>query len=155
MNKDLVRIEQKLDELLALVILQQKAIAKITRATSATRKPKLVKATAIILAPTNCYEYPDMTLRLDENSWMKIRKGKSLLIKGHGWTIDENDDDSLQDYWSFNEMAPGTLRVFFPDPNHPDDELYTDTMFDGPISECEIVEAPVSASKLKSSTQQR
>lgn len=145
MKSQLDRIELQLDALQNLLKQQQKDISKIQKWIAAKeRKPRLLQATANITAPSEYLEYEDMTIKLDAKTWMDVRKGKQITLKGNGWGVHE--DDLYQDYWSFNESKLNSLRVYFPDPDN-DDDLYTDVIFDGQLSGCDIEETPVKRTK--------
>lgn len=152
MNEQLNRIEAQISAIVALISQQQKDIRKIQKwIAMKERKPRIKQATATITAPSSYLEYPDMSITLNAKTWMDIRKGKQVTLKGQGWPLD--DEDTSQDFWSFNESGQATVRVYFPDPDN-EDELFTDTIFNGLLRECDVEESPVQKHKA-GATQQK
>ncbi len=145
MSEQLNRIEAQITAIVNLITQQQKDISKIQkRIATKERKPRLKQATATITAPSSYLEYPDMSITLDAKTWMDIRKGKKITLQGQGWPLD--DEDTYQDFWSFNESGQASVRVYFPDPDNAD-ELYTDVIFNGLLRECDVEESPVQKRK--------
>lgn len=149
-NSLLLEIHNKLDEVLTLIAAQQKDINKIQRWIAKKDKlTKLVPCSAVITCPADTYEYGEVTIRIDLETWTKIKKGQPMTIQGQGWRVEGMDDDEVvQDHWSFNEKAPGHVVVKMAAEDEPE---WWDEAFIGDISECDVVETPVKPKKLRGS----
>lgn len=131
---------------MTLIAAQQKDINKIQRWIARKDKPtKLVPCSVVITFPAYTYEYGEVTIRIDVETWTKIKKCQSMTIQGQGWHVEGIDDDeAIQDHWSFNEKAPGHIVVKM---EMEDKQESWDEAFIGDISECDIVETPVKPKK--------
>lgn len=147
-NDVLNDIRNQLDQLLALVVSQQKDINKIQKwIAKQDKKKRPIPCVAAITCPAHTFEYGEVTIQLDVDTWMKIKKGLTMIIQGQGWRIDEmDDDDVIQDHWSFNEKSAGYVVVKMGAEEKPE---WWDVAFSGDIGECEIVETPVKGKRAR------
>ena len=141
-NDVLNDIRNQLDQLLSLVVSQQKDINKIQKwIAKQDKKKRPVPCSAVVTSPAHTYEYGEVTIQIDVDTWMKIKKGLPITIQGQGWRIEGmDDDDVIQNQWSFNEKAAGYIVVKMAAEEEPE---WWDVAFSGEIGECEIVETPV------------
>ena len=141
-NDVLNDIRNQLDQLLALVVSQQKDINKIQKwIAKQDKKKRPVPCSAVVTSPAHTYEYREVTIQIDVDTWMKIKKGMPMTIQGQGWRFEGFDEDEpIQDHWIFNEGNPGTVLVKMEMDVEKD---WWDTAYIGHLDECEIVETPV------------
>ena len=147
-NDVLNDIRNQIDQLLALVVSQQKDINKIQKwIAKQDKKKRPVPCSAVITCPADTYEYGEVTIQLDVDDWMEIKKGLPMTIQGQGSRVEGLDDDEVvQDHWSFNEKASGYVEIKMAAEEEPE---WWDVAFSGDIGDCEIVETPVKRKRVR------
>ena len=144
----LLKIHAQISDIKDLLMSQQRDINKIQKwIAKQDKKKNPIPCSAVVTTPADTYEYGEVTIQLDVDTWMKIKKGLPITIQGQGWRVEGlNDDEVVQDHWSFNEKSAGYVEVKMAAEEEPE---WWDVAFSGDICECEIVETPAQRKSLR------
>ena len=144
----LLKIHAQISEIKDLLMSQQRDINKIQKwIAKQDKKKNPIPCSAVVTTPADTYEYGEVTIQIDVDTWMKIKKGLPMTIQGQGWRIEGmDDDDVIQDHWSFNEKSGGYVEVKMA---AEEEHEWWDIAFSGDIGECEIVETPAKRKSLR------
>ena len=135
------RNQKKLDELLKLTRENNVLLKKISDKMFYVPPKKIMGA--VLTTPMDCYEYPEMTIKLSPKNWGRVLKGESFTIRGPGYRYDGGDFQTFQwDHWVFQNGIKGTLTVEIRDPFEKDD--LPDVAFQGLTKEVNVQEYEVS-----------
>ena len=131
------RNQKKLDELLKLTRENNVLLKKISDKMFYVPPKKIMGA--VLTTPMDCYEYPEMTIKLSPKNWGRVLKGESFTIRGDGYRLDCGNFVSFQwDYWVFEGGINGHLAVEMRTPFVK--ETSPDHAYNGSMKEVDVLE---------------
>ena len=134
------RNQKKLDELLKLTRENNVLLKKISDKMFYVPPKKIMGA--VLTTPMDCYEYPEMTIKLSPKNWGRVLKGESFTIRGDGYRLDCGNFVSFQwDYWVFEGGINGHLAVEMRTPFVK--ETSHDHAYNGSMKEVDVLEYEV------------
>lgn len=139
MSSQLDRIEKALAQLNAALDSQSNQINELREQLQKLVSDSKPKSTGVVIDPDCGYEWMWLTLRLDAETWSRIKSGEHLELRGRGWVPDQHakadpaDENFYWDYWEFNGGVNKPMRVTMVSPH--DDSLDIDdrTPYEGPL----------------------
>jgi len=97
------------------------------------------------IEPDMGWEYIGLRLDLDAETWLAIKNGAHVTVKGQGYAddkqrLDPNDPDIVWDYWEFSGGIEHRLRVslassYATEGDDDIEEIYDDVLSRGDIEE--------------------
>jgi hypothetical protein len=139
MSKELQRIEMALIKINSTLAQQTLEIQELREHLQQLVKAAKPQATGVEIDPDCGYEWMWLTIRLDAETWSRIKSGEHLELRGRGWVPDQHaeadpsNENFYWDYWEFNGGVDKPMRVTMVSPH--DDSLDIDdrTAYEGPL----------------------
>ena len=146
MSAELDHIKKSLTQIKATLELQTNEIKQLREQIQNLSQVSKPKSTGVVIDPDCGYEWMWLNLRLDAETWSRIKTGEHLELRGIGWIPDEHEkpdpanENFYWDYWEFNGGLNKPMRVTMVSPH--DDSLDIDdrTAYEGPLLESFILE---------------
>lgn len=107
-------------------------ILKLVQVTTPTPAP-------VVIDPECGYEWMGLHIRLDADTWSRIKAGEHLKIKGKGWVPDEvfeadpSDELFHWDEWEFNGGIGKPMKVTMTSPHEEFIDLDDTVAYEGPL----------------------
>ena len=139
MSSQLDRIEKTLAQINASLELQTNEIHALRKQLQQFIIVSTPKSTDVVIDPDCGYEWMWLVLRLDAESWSRIKAGEHLELRGRGWVPDQHakpdpaDENFYWDFWEFTGGINKPMKITMISPH--DDSLDIDdrTPYEGPL----------------------
>jgi hypothetical protein len=139
MSSQLDRIEKALEKINTALEVQSNQINELREQLQKLVSGSKPKSTGVEIEPDCGYEWMWLTIRLDAETWSRIKSGEHLELRGRGWVPDQHaeadpaNENFYWDYWEFNGGVDKPMRVTMVSPH--DDSLDIDdrTAYEGPL----------------------
>ncbi len=133
-----------LRQLISMVEAQGKEIQALRQEVSALKGKDPTPRRARI-EPDMGYEYMGLCLDLDAETWLAIKNGAHVTVKGQGYlgyeqSPDPDDPDFVWDYWEFSGGIGHRLRVTLVSPHAEDEDYELEDAYDGMLHKRDIQE---------------
>ena len=97
------------------------------------------------IEPDTGYGYMGLCLDLDADTWLAIKHGAHVTVKGQGYvgyeqSADPDDPDFVWDYWEFSGGIGHRLRVTVASPHATGDDCEVEDAYDGVLQKRDIQE---------------
>jgi hypothetical protein len=137
--EELKNIEQALAQITTKLEQQSRAIDELREHVHLLAKASKPILKGVEIDPDCGYEWMWLTIRLDADTWARIKSGEHIELRGRGWVPDENvkpdpnDENFYWDYWEFNGGLDKPMRVTMVSPHDDTLDLDDRTAYEGPL----------------------
>lgn len=139
MSLQIDRIEKTLAQIYASLELQTNEIHALRKQLQKLLIVSTQKSTGVVIDPDCGYEWMWLALRLDAETWSKIKAGEHIELRGRGWVPEQHakpdpaDENFYWDYWEFNGGINKPMRVTMVSPHEDSLDIDDCTAYEGPL----------------------
>ena len=123
MSADLQRIEKALAQINATLQRHSDDLRHLREQIQNIAQFTAPKRVPVVIDPECGYEWVGVHIRLDADTWSRIKAGERIKIKGKGWVPDEEvepdpaDELFYWDHWEFNGGIGKPMKVTMESPH--------------------------------------
>ena len=139
MSADLKRIEKTLAQISETLQRQSEDLRDLREQIKSLVLVATPAPVSVVIDPDCGYEWIGVHIRLDADTWSKIKAGEHIQIRGKGWVpdedvgVDEEDDLFHWDHWEFNGGIGKPMKVTMICPHDEVEDLDDGIAYEGPL----------------------
>ena len=139
MSTELERIEKALAQINATLQRQSEELQYLREEIHKIAEITKTKPVPVVIDPECGYEWIGVHIRLDAETWSRIKAGEHIKIKGKGWVPDEDvepdpaDELYYWDNWEFNGGIGKPMKVTMESPHEVFDDIEDTIAYEGPL----------------------
>jgi hypothetical protein len=139
MSKELHRIEKALDQMGVMLKRQSDDLQYLREQIQHIVQVMTPKPVPVVIDPECGYEWIGVHIRLDAQTWSRIKAGEHIKIKGKGWVPEEDfqpdpaDELFHWDHWEFNGGIGKPMKITMESPHEEFMDLEDAVAYEGPL----------------------
>ena len=139
MSADLKRIEQALAQINETLQRQSEDLRYLREQVQNIVQVTTSNSVSVVIDPECGYEWFGVHIRLDAETWSRVKAGEHIKIRGKGWVpdedvgLDEEDDLFHWDHWEFNGGVAKPMKVTMICPHKEVGHLEDSIAYEGPL----------------------